>query len=295
VDRTLATLPLSAIEAFVIAEGAHADRSNGLCSMELVAWLAGAPHSDHPPCVSPVLGAFVRRLNDDWGADDRQRLKPILPLLIGTADDGLDEERGWMIADWLVRIYTPAWLELAGIGESATALRALPPLTRDNALAAHPTIETARVRGAAAGDAAWAAARAAAWDAAWDAAGDAAWDAAWAATRAAAGDAARAAAWDAAGAAAWAAARDAARDAAWAAARDAAWDSARDVARAAARDVARDVAWAAARDAARDAAWETISDKIKKQNPFETLIDIWLLGYVVYFDKNTLIAGYVPK
>jgi hypothetical protein len=54
----------------------------------------------------------------------------------------------------------------------------------------------------AAGDAAWAAARAAAWAAARAAAGDAA--------RAAAGDAAGAAAWAAAGAAAWAAAGDAA-------------------------------------------------------------------------------------
>ena len=74
---------------------------------------------------------------------------------------------------------------------------------------------------AAAGDAAWAAARAAAWDAAWaaaraaarDAARDAAGAAAWAAAWNAAGGAARAAAWDAAGDAARAAAWDAARDA----------------------------------------------------------------------------------
>jgi hypothetical protein len=90
---------------------------------------------------------------------------------------------------------------------------------------------------AAAGDAAWAAARAAgdaAGDAAWAAAGDAAW--------AAAGDA-----WDAA----WAAA-------AWAAAGAAAGDAAGDAARAAARaagDAAGDAAGAAAR-AAGDAAWD---------------------------------------
>jgi len=128
----------------------------------------------------------------------------------------------------------------------------------------------------------WAAARDASRDAAWDAARDAArvaaWDAAWDAAR----DAARDAAWDAS----W----DAARDAAWAAAWDASWDAARDAAWAAARYASRVAAWAAA----WDAAWETISDKIKKPNPFETLIDIWLLGYVVYFDKNILIAGYMP-
>ena len=69
-------------------------------------------------------------------------------------------------------------------------------------------------------------------------------DAARAAAGAAAWDAARAAARDAAWAAAWDAARAAARDAAWAAARDeslrdAAWDAARAAARAAARDAAR--------------------------------------------------------
>jgi hypothetical protein len=89
---------------------------------------------------------------------------------------------------------------------------------------------------AAAGDAAWAAAR--------DAAGAAAWAAAWAAAR------------DAAGAAAWAAARDAARAAAWAAA----WAAARDAARAAAWAAARAAARDAARDAARAAAWDAAGD-----------------------------------
>ena len=77
-----------------------------------------------------------------------------------------------------------------------------------------PTIEAVRDDAGAAGDAAWAAARAAAWDAARAAAWDAARAAAWDAARAAAWDAARAAAWDAARAAAW----DAARAAVWAAA-----------------------------------------------------------------------------
>ena len=146
--------------------------------------------------------------------------------------------------------------------------------------------------------AARAAARVAAWDAAWDAARDAsrvaAWDAAWAAARVAAWDAAwdasRVAARDASRDAAWDASWDAARVAAWAAAWDASWDAARVAAWAAARYASRVAAWAVA----WDAAWETISDKIKKPNPFETLIDIWLLGYVVYFDKNILIAGYMP-
>jgi len=112
----------------------------------------------------------------------------------------------------------------------------------------------------AARDAARAAARAAAWDAAWDAARDAAWDAAWAAAL----DAAWAAAWAAALAAAWAAALDAAWDAAWA--------------------------------AALDAAWAVVADKMSlRKNPYEAVVDLWLAGYLVYFDGEKMIVAYVKK
>jgi hypothetical protein len=193
------------LDRLVLTKGNHASRRDGVCIMEAVAWAAGEKHSDHPLCVSPVLGAFLRKWNDDLDDEGRARLKPYIFKVIGTAGDSeADELRAWMCTDWLVRVHTPAWLELGGMKDQADALRSLPPiLSTAAARAAQPTI--------AARDAA----RDAAWDAARAAARDAAWDAAWAA--------ARAAAWDAAWDAAWAAARDAAR----AAARDAAWDAAR--------------------------------------------------------------------
>jgi len=209
---------LAQLAALTLDHGSHSSFEAGHCSTEVVAYLAGEPHTDRPECLSPVLGAFLRRWNDDLDDEGRQKLKPFLPRVIGTADDGQDEARAWLVTDWLVRVYTPAWLELAGVTESAAALRALPPFASAGAARANQaTVDAARKRGAAAWDAAWAAA----WDAAWDAARDAAWDAA------------------------RAAARDAAWDAAWDAARDAAWDAARDAARAAARDAARDAARAA--------------------------------------------------
>jgi len=163
----------------VLKTGNHADRSNGLCFMEAVAWFAGEKHSDQPACVSPVIGAFGRKWNDDLDDEGRQQLKPYVPLVVGTAGDGADEKRAWMVTDWMVRVHTPAWLELVGMKEQAAALRALPEITSTElAVAAQPTIESARASAAAAWDAAWDAARAAAWDAAWDAARDAAWDAA---------------------------------------------------------------------------------------------------------------------
>lgn len=162
---------LAELDGLMLDKGGHRSRNDGVCATEAIAWLAGEEHSDHPECLSPILGAFLRGWNDAVDKDQRQELKPYLPRCIGTADDGNDELRGWMAADWLVRTYTPAWLELAGIKDSAAALRSLPPL-RDlgSTKRARKVIDVAREEAAAARDAAR--------DAAWDAAGDAAWAAA---------------------------------------------------------------------------------------------------------------------
>jgi len=204
-----------------LTRGAHETRAAGVCLLEAAAWFAGKSHTDHPACVSPVLAAYGRSLNDALPDDSRQLLVPFVPLMPGTAGDGLDEARGYLALDWLIRVHTPAWLDLAGLADEARALRDLSRITDlAAAQAARPVVLTARNKATAARDATKDAARAAAWDAAWTAAGDAAGDAAWAAAGAAAGDAA----WDAAGDAAWAAARDTAWAAAWAAAGDAARD-----------------------------------------------------------------------
>jgi hypothetical protein len=203
------------LETVTLEKGCHQTLEDGVCAMEMVAYLAGETHSDSPACTSPVLAAFVRSWNDVIN-DDATRarlLKPILPRLIGTVGSrAVEQRRADLALDWSIRVSTPAWLRLAGLPAEADAIAALPPLLdRSAIIAAQPTLERALTRAAAAGDAAG--------DAAWAAAGDAAGDAA----RSAAGDAARAAAGDAA----WDAARAAAGDAAWGAARDAAWGAAR--------------------------------------------------------------------
>jgi hypothetical protein len=219
-----ATLDLDTI---TLKHGAHRSLDDGACLLEAVSYIAREPWSDHPQCVCPALAAFGRAWNDGL-PDDATRtrlLAPFIPRLIGTrSTPDVQDARAFMASDWAVRTYTPAWLRLAGLDDEAAALEALPEMTSaELCRAAMPTIDVARKKAAAAGDAAGAAAGAAAWAAAWAAAGDAAGDAAWAAAGDAAGDAAGAAA----GAAAWAAARDAARAAAGAAAGAAAWAAAR--------------------------------------------------------------------
>jgi hypothetical protein len=197
------------LKNITLAKGSHPEETCGdpeRCLFEWYNFLTRQLHSDEcPPDVSPVLHTFGMRLNDALPDDRRQVLVTYLPNgtspLAGTRGDGLDEARSYMALDWLIRTYTPAFLDLAGLSAEAAALRDLRRVADMAAAeAAGPVVRDASTKASAAGDAARAAAGAAAWAAARDAAGDAAG----AAARAAAGDAAGAAA----GAAAWAAARD---------------------------------------------------------------------------------------
>ena len=273
---------LGLLDQITLDKGAHSSFEEGHCALEVVSWLAGEGFTDAPECASPVLRSYTIALNDRWAADQRQKLVPFLPRMIGTAGDGKDEVRSFMALDWLVRSFTPAWLDLAGLSAEASELRSLRRIVDLAAVkAAGPVLRVAQTKAAAAwdavGDAAWAAAGdaagAAVGDAAGDAAGAAAWDAAGDAARDAAGAAARDAAWAAARDAAWAAARAAAGDAARAAAGDAAWDAARDAAWAA--------AWAAAWDAARAAAGDALKPTVELlQNSALNLLDLMIDGEV---------------
>jgi hypothetical protein len=128
-----------------LAHGPHATPEDGRCAMEWVSYLAGEPHSDQPACVSPALRSFCVALNDGLEKHARQRLRPYLTRTIGTSGDGLDERRSWMAMDWLIRIYTPAWLHLAGLVEAERALALLAPVQGvEDLAAALDTLDIAR-------------------------------------------------------------------------------------------------------------------------------------------------------
>jgi hypothetical protein len=163
-DETTMTATLD-IDALVLSAGSHTSPAEGACVIELASYLAHEPWSDHPQCVCPVLASFLRRWNDALDNATRQRLKPYAARVIGTrGSPALAQRRAWMLADWLVREQTAAWLESAQLHDQAAALRALPELTRESVDGAMPVICAAQTRASVA----WAAAR----DAAWDAAGE---------------------------------------------------------------------------------------------------------------------------
>ena len=116
---------LAEIEALRLGKGAHDSFAKGAGVMEAVAYIAGEPFSDRPQCASPVLGAVLRAWNDNLDDETRQRLKPYVARLVGTAgnehDDARRREALW---EWVLGTLVPRWLETAGMGAEAERVRA---------------------------------------------------------------------------------------------------------------------------------------------------------------------------
>lgn len=71
-----------------LSAGKHRSPRKGACFMEMASFLAGERWSDHPACTHPLLAELARQVNDHVGDDDRQRLVPLVPSVIGlTSDD----------------------------------------------------------------------------------------------------------------------------------------------------------------------------------------------------------------
>jgi hypothetical protein len=164
------------LESLKLLSGAHNSAEQGMCVMEAVAFVAGEEHSDHPQCASEVIGSFLRTWNDCLDDEGRQKLKPYIPRLVGTkASKDIEQQRGWLAADWYIRHYTPAWLELAGLKDQADAVRALAQVADLGTLRkAQKVLDVASEKSSAAWSAAWSAAESAAWSAAESAAESAA-------------------------------------------------------------------------------------------------------------------------
>jgi len=211
------------LQSLTLISGVGNGTAGQRCAMQEVrAWLDLDAASDEvPACVCPVIGKMIIGLNDAAPAT-RVALLFRLPAIIGTRGrPALSRARAYLARDWLIRVYTPAWLDrVPSLVPHAAAIRALGEIVdRESAVMAGPVMRAAR-----------------------DAARDA-WDAI-PSLRAASSAVPRSAsaapaARDAASAAASAStATTAAARAAGAAARDAAWDVARAIAVAAAGDAA---------------------------------------------------------
>jgi len=112
----------------VLKHGSHSSPDKGMCAMEAVAWVAGEPHSDHPKCASPVLGAIMRGLNDRFTDDERQLLAPLIPRLVGTRAPELESKRAYAMVDAAIRELAPMGLDAVKWTDLADRMRAIAPI-----------------------------------------------------------------------------------------------------------------------------------------------------------------------
>lgn len=160
------------ISTLTLSVGSHVSRDKGVCLLEAVAWFAGETHSDHPACCCPVLAEYGRAINDNAPQLVRDRLRDLIPRLVGTrAGIELERRRAYVLTDSAVRVLAPLAIEAVALPEQAATLRGLPEIVDRDAAA------NAASEAYAAARAAYAAVRAAVWAAVWAAsvAGDTAW------------------------------------------------------------------------------------------------------------------------
>jgi len=87
-----------------LSAGRHPSPDDGVCVLELCSMLAEEPFSDHPDSVCPVIGAFLRGVNDHLPAQERQRLYGLAQLVV--------ESRSTV--PWVVPARTAVCLDAAG-------------------------------------------------------------------------------------------------------------------------------------------------------------------------------------
>jgi len=139
------TLAVEDLATIHLDKGAHSTPKDGHCFIEVVSMFAKERFSDHPKCVSRYLRSFGITLNDRASDARRQDLVQFIPLVVGTAGDGLDEKRRYLAADHVARVVCPKWLDRAGLSGEADALRSLTPITDlDTWRDSRPAVRAAR-------------------------------------------------------------------------------------------------------------------------------------------------------
>jgi len=130
-DKTL----VDPLDEFLLTPGTHASPEDGMCAMEVVAFLAGGPHTDHPRCACPIVSGYVRHINDNMPDDHRQRLLPYLPRLVDSVSEDHEQARHEYFAWQAVRVFAPAALRAQGYRRYARSLENAADLYRAHDIA----------------------------------------------------------------------------------------------------------------------------------------------------------------
>jgi hypothetical protein len=112
-----------------LKSGSHSNPKEGSCLMETVAYISGEDeYTDHPECACPVITVFAISTNDWMNDVERQRLLPFVLRIAGSkASREIQEKRGYMCADYAVRVFAQLWVEFHNASDAAK-MRKLPKI-----------------------------------------------------------------------------------------------------------------------------------------------------------------------
>ena len=108
---------------FTLSAGKHKSPADGMCVMEMAAFLAGDKWTDSPACASPVVTTFCQVINDKMSQAFRDKLQGYVPRLIGTASPEHDLKRAVFLAWRAVKVHASIALDKAGLRDEAEKLR----------------------------------------------------------------------------------------------------------------------------------------------------------------------------
>ncbi len=93
-----------------LSPGKHTSPHEGACVMELASMLAGEPFTDHPQCVCPVIGSFLRAYNDSVNEKRRQDLYVYAAMVVGSrAGTDVQQLRAERLAEWSSEMLQRRW------------------------------------------------------------------------------------------------------------------------------------------------------------------------------------------
>jgi hypothetical protein len=117
------------LDSIQLLPGTHEPCHHQFCAMELLAYLAGKPHSYSPSCASKVIAGFVSWINDWMTDEERQVLKPFVVRTFGTVGTvEQEQQRAFMCADWAIHFAAPLELRASGFDEQGAKFEALPSI-----------------------------------------------------------------------------------------------------------------------------------------------------------------------
>jgi hypothetical protein len=96
-----------------LSKGKHSSPEDGACVMELASMLGGEAFTDHPACVCPAIGSFLRAYNDSLDDERREDLYEYASLVVGThGPSDLERARAERLIAWSVERRPRPWARL---------------------------------------------------------------------------------------------------------------------------------------------------------------------------------------